>query len=1040
MKYDDILNNYKNLMSPIEGWNFIRVVTELSRDESDKYFANYSGFRFSKDYDAIRSQIESGLTGSDLENKSFMDELDTEIVRMKANEVKAVVRKEVQAIASIIEKRINELNVRKEQINASGLIISAASELGAIDEEIDNLKKFQNVIDADRDMYFLQSAPYASYKFDFMNIPGANKQRLDRYFGDGQLSGRAFFTNIDQKEYECNIQLSVCENEINELYELLKEPKTNILIGNDVERNQSIVDDLEEQIAELKSKIADINFELGFYGLARKMNIDSNHNSRENDVFEARHSANNSFDDSAKDLAKIEEVILASVLKNSSKFDLADINKYYNLNSMKNNKDFSAAMAFELEAVKKKLIYAASDMNLVPPTLIDVYERALDVNNIKKAQLDAATTFRNNNLPNHGRIVTVTFDGPGIPGVNNPLKIEVGNYIELNFNPMDPNDIPNLKGYKYPEKEGYDFVGWTYDEMGTLNKPFTFVKQRGKVDPSKLSPEKRNRRNELLLKSQSGFLTREEEIELDGLTYRDIYVSPMINYNITLKANFMNKTMQNVNNKCLVSFDTNGGSRDDFEYNSISVDKGSLLSESLPILPDPILDDEHEFTGWTVDGEPFDISKPIEKDIKLVATYKEKKISSSKDDKVRVTFVDKDGEKIRDVEIDKGTAVPIDDIPSAPVIEDMDFRGWVNEAGSIVFSDQTFDKDTTLKAAYVPSKFVTIKFVGDNGEVYREERIERGSKYQKLTPEYDKDHKRIKGYKKDKDGNWKKKKTSRLYGWLDANNEQVDFDEQVFEKSTTLKSKCKFNWERAASVAVGAISTALALHTPLMLAAGSLGGLGVVAATAPVALGSFVLKNLVDRGVISKRQPLTSIKSPSDRIKNFFTKAYNKVIASAEMWDDVMHATLTGSLVGGIDHAYDKLSKKDEPIIDEPVDDNTPVVAQTDISENVEVFDGVDYEYVRRTVGGDKLNVLKQWWEDNGQKLRFFDENTGKELFVGKTPITDITGPIKVIEIQDGIATPMYKAGEEVVMGYFDKEQAISKVIEQVVENNGIVR
>ena len=90
-----------------------------------------------------------------------------------------------------------------------------------------------------------------------------------------------------------------------------------------------------------------------------------------------------------------------------------------------------------------------------------------------------------------------------------------------------------------------------------------------------------------------------------------------------------------------------------------------------------------------------------------------------------------------------------------------------------------------------------------------------------------------------------------------------------------------------------------------------------------------------------------------------------------------------------------------------PVIDNS-VITPTPEYEEVEVFKGIDptqkiFTNPEGTIANGRPDM--RWFD---KPLEFFD-GTGNQIIPGKTPVSDINGPLKIVEIQDD--------GSRVVMG-----------------------
>ena len=134
-------------------------------------------------------------------------------------------------------------------------------------------------------------------------------------------------------------------------------------------------------------------------------------------------------------------------------------------------------------------------------------------------------------------------------------------------------------------------------------------------------------------------------------------------------------------NNIEVSFDSLGGTK----VETIKVKKDSTIAK-----PEDPTKKGYTFISWMLDGEEFDFSTKITKNIKLTAKWKE-------DTSVTYTikFDSNGGNKIDSIEVKSGkiTSLPI------PEREGYTFVGWFNGTKEIENGD-TISKDITLKAKW----------------------------------------------------------------------------------------------------------------------------------------------------------------------------------------------------------------------------------------------------------------------------------------------------------------------------------------------------
>ncbi len=122
--------------------------------------------------------------------------------------------------------------------------------------------------------------------------------------------------------------------------------------------------------------------------------------------------------------------------------------------------------------------------------------------------------------------------------------------------------------------------------------------------------------------------------------------------------------------KVRVKFDLSGGTIDGQPtLDDMIIDKGTKITDYLA-LNSPELDDDHPFECWTVDGNPFDLDTPVDRDIVVKAKFRKRREMHT------VTFRDQKGNVIRQLEVEEGELVPADQIPTLKDKLFKDFAGW----------------------------------------------------------------------------------------------------------------------------------------------------------------------------------------------------------------------------------------------------------------------------------------------------------------------------------------------------------------------------
>jgi len=122
------------------------------------------------------------------------------------------------------------------------------------------------------------------------------------------------------------------------------------------------------------------------------------------------------------------------------------------------------------------------------------------------------------------------------------------------------------------------------------------------------------------------------------------------------------------------------------------------------------------FLGWYLGTELYDFSKPVTKDLYLVAKF-EKKI-------LTVTFDLDGGSGIMETKVEAGKKI---DKPNIPTRVGYKFVGWYYLGKSYNFNS-IVDKNITLKAVWEPISYVTVKYLTNGGTAIKSEIILRGEK------------------------------------------------------------------------------------------------------------------------------------------------------------------------------------------------------------------------------------------------------------------------------------------------------------------------
>ena len=147
----------------------------------------------------------------------------------------------------------------------------------------------------------------------------------------------------------------------------------------------------------------------------------------------------------------------------------------------------------------------------------------------------------------------------------------------------------------------------------------------------------------------------------------------------------------------IVSYDTNGGSYIEDEI---------IKENGYAIQPDDPYKEGYIMQGWELNGEIYDFSNPVTKNIKLVAVY----IKDESDlEKVTVSFDTDGGSIINDIRVTKGNRLPN---ISNPIKEGYVFLYW-QLGGKTYDINSPIIEDIKLKAKY--EKGYVVKFDSDGG-------------------------------------------------------------------------------------------------------------------------------------------------------------------------------------------------------------------------------------------------------------------------------------------------------------------------------------
>ncbi|UTX51911.1 InlB B-repeat-containing protein [Leucobacter aridicollis] len=262
-----------------------------------------------------------------------------------------------------------------------------------------------------------------------------------------------------------------------------------------------------------------------------------------------------------------------------------------------------------------------------------------------------------------------------------------------------------------PTREGFTFTGWTlagaaydfdspvtaditlvagWEEVAVVTHTVTFDPQNGS-DPTEIQVADGDPVAQPADPTREGFT-------FIGWTLQDVdydFDSPVTS-DITLVAQW--EEIPVVTHT--VTFDPDNGEATSTES---VVDGGSVAKPADPVK------DGFAFTGWTLDGEPYEFSKAVTADITLVAAWEEVPAVTHV-----VTFDPDNGDEVSTVTVVDGELVAQ---PSDPVREGHTFAGWTLNGEPYDFATPV-TADTTLLASWEPvgAKNHTVTFDPDNGQ------------------------------------------------------------------------------------------------------------------------------------------------------------------------------------------------------------------------------------------------------------------------------------------------------------------------------------
>lgn len=309
------------------------------------------------------------------------------------------------------------------------------------------------------------------------------------------------------------------------------------------------------------------------------------------------------------------------------------------------------------------------------------------------------------------RKVVVTFDSDGGSSIND-VSVSINKTVAK---PIDPT------------KEGYNFVMWMldgkeYDFSSKVTKNITL-----KAAWEKISDEDDNNTTyEITLeydgktdtiKVSNGKISSLPVPTKEGYDFvgwfngnNEVKAGDAVTGNMTLKAKFEKKndstTANDVTTKYSISFDSDGGSK-------IS---GQTVRENGKVkIPKTPTKTGYTFVGWTLDGESYDFSGKVTKDMTLVASWK-KNVETVE---YTVKFDSDGGSSIKSQKVAKNAKASE---PTVPTKNGYKFLGWYLNDKLYSFNS-TVTKNITLKAKWEKLPELTYSIEDEPGSVVGQVRI-----------------------------------------------------------------------------------------------------------------------------------------------------------------------------------------------------------------------------------------------------------------------------------------------------------------------------
>lgn len=307
--------------------------------------------------------------------------------------------------------------------------------------------------------------------------------------------------------------------------------------------------------------------------------------------------------------------------------------------------------------------------------------------------------------------VVVTFDSNGGSSVGD-VTVRINTTVSKPINPT---------------REGYNFVMWMlddkeYDFSSKVTKNITL-----KAAWEKISGEEDDKTTyEVTLeydgktdtiKVSDGKISSLPVPTKEGYTFvgwfngnNEVKAGDAVTGNMTLKARFEKKNGDDTTNddtvKYSISFDSDGGSK-------VS---GQTVSENGKVKkPKAPTKTGYTFVGWTLDGESYDFSSKVTKDMTLVASWKK----NAETVEYTVKFDSDGGSSIKSQKVAKNAKASE---PTVPTKNGYKFLGWYLNDKLYSF-DSAVTKNITLKAKWEKLPELTYSIEDEPGSVVGQVRI-----------------------------------------------------------------------------------------------------------------------------------------------------------------------------------------------------------------------------------------------------------------------------------------------------------------------------